>query len=116
MSREVAGTDLFLWLHFLVSGTLKGYDQLLNMVLDEAVEYLRGMIHRFPFPSSHSSVTDEFSCLIPSLSDPEDSSKISNNTRKLGLVVCRGTVVMTVSPTSGIEEISNPFTAQMAQE
>merc|ERR1712224_525462 len=72
-----------------VSGTLKGYDQLLNMVLDEAVEYLR---------------------------DPEDSSKITNNTRKLGLVVCRGTVVMTVSPTSGIEEISNPFTAQMAQE
>lgn len=25
-----------------VSGTLKGYDQLLNLVLDEAVEYLRG--------------------------------------------------------------------------
>ncbi len=25
-----------------VSGVLKGYDQLLNIVLDEAVEYLRG--------------------------------------------------------------------------
>jgi len=25
-----------------VSGVLKGYDQLLNMVLDEAIEYLRG--------------------------------------------------------------------------
>jgi small nuclear ribonucleoprotein (snRNP)-like protein len=25
-----------------VSGVLKGYDQLLNVVLDEAVEYLRG--------------------------------------------------------------------------
>eukprot|EP00983_Pelagomonas_calceolata_P077207 1153767-Pelagomonas_calceolata.AAC.4 len=25
-----------------VSGTLKGYDQLLNLVLDEAVEYIRG--------------------------------------------------------------------------
>jgi len=71
-----------------VSGTLKGYDQLLNMVLDEAVEYLR---------------------------DPEDSSKITNNTRKLGLIVCRGTVVMTVCPTTGIEEIANPFTAQMQQ-
>merc|ERR1712048_216864 len=56
-----------------VSGVLKGYDQLLNMVLDEAVEYLR---------------------------DPEDSTKITTNTRKLGLVVCRGTVVMTVSPTT----------------
>lgn len=27
---------------FAVSGTLKGYDQLLNLVLDETVEYLRG--------------------------------------------------------------------------
>ena len=27
-----------------VSGVLKGYDQLLNLVLDEAVEYLRGRI------------------------------------------------------------------------
>lgn len=25
-----------------VTGTLKGYDQLLNLVLDEAVEFLRG--------------------------------------------------------------------------
>jgi U6 snRNA-associated Sm-like protein LSm7 len=25
-----------------VSGVLKGYDQLLNVVLDEAIEYLRG--------------------------------------------------------------------------
>ena len=28
-----------------VTGTLKGYDQLLNLVLDEAVEFLRGMLH-----------------------------------------------------------------------
>ena len=27
----------------LVSGVLKGYDQLLNLVLDEGIEYLRGM-------------------------------------------------------------------------
>ena len=47
--------------------------------------------------------------------DPEDSTKISDNKRKLGLVVCRGTVVMTVSPTTGIEEIANPFAAQMQQ-
>ncbi|XP_048139149.1 sm-like protein LSM7 isoform X2 [Rhodamnia argentea] len=26
-----------------VTGTLKGYDQLLNLVLDEAVEFLRGL-------------------------------------------------------------------------
>lgn len=29
---------------FAVTGTLKGYDQLLNLVLDEAVEFLRGNI------------------------------------------------------------------------
>jgi len=28
---------------FVVSGVLKGFDQLLNMVLDESVETLRGM-------------------------------------------------------------------------
>lgn len=27
---------------YAVSGVLKGYDQLLNLVLDETVEYLRG--------------------------------------------------------------------------
>lgn len=31
---------LFCWI--TVTGTLKGYDQLLNLVLDEAVEFLRG--------------------------------------------------------------------------
>mmetsp|Transcript_33234 Transcript_33234/g.71667 ORF Transcript_33234/g.71667 Transcript_33234/m.71667 type:complete len:100 (-) Transcript_33234:1202-1501(-) len=71
-----------------VRGTLKGYDALLNIVLDEAEEYLR---------------------------DPEDSTKMSDNTRKLGLVVLRGTTVMTISPTSGVEQIANPFTSQ-AQE
>ncbi len=29
---------------FAVVGILKGYDQLLNLVLDEAIEYLRGAI------------------------------------------------------------------------
>lgn len=34
---------LLLLLFFIVTGTLKGYDQLLNLVLDEAIEFLRGM-------------------------------------------------------------------------
>lgn len=29
-----------------VSGVLKGYDQLLNLVLDEALEYMRGGLAR----------------------------------------------------------------------
>lgn len=43
---------LFLLLHgealttllFAVQGTLKGYDQLLNLVMDETIEYLRGKL------------------------------------------------------------------------
>jgi len=68
-----------------VQGTLKGYDQLLNLVMDETIEYLR---------------------------DPEDPLRITDTTRSLGLVVCRGTAVMMVSPTSGTEEIANPFSQE----
>ncbi|KAL9424389.1 hypothetical protein AB3S75_036303 [Citrus x aurantiifolia] len=65
-----------------VTGTLKGYDQLLNLVLDEAVEFLR---------------------------DADDPLKTTDQTRQLGLIVCRGTAVMLVSPTDGTDEIANPF-------
>ncbi|KAI8545802.1 hypothetical protein RHMOL_Rhmol07G0066500 [Rhododendron molle] len=65
-----------------VTGTLKGYDQLLNLVLDEAIEFLR---------------------------DADDPLKTTDQTRQLGLIVCRGTAVMLVSPTDGTDEIANPF-------
>ena len=65
-----------------VVGTLKGFDQLLNLVLDECQEYLR---------------------------DPDDPLKITDQTRNLGLIVCRGTSVMVVSGLDGMEEIANPF-------
>ncbi|KAF7836018.1 sm-like protein LSM7 [Senna tora] len=65
-----------------VTGTLKGYDQLLNLVLDEAVEFLR---------------------------DSDDPLKTTDQTRRLGLIVCRGTAVMLVSPADGTDEIANPF-------
>jgi len=67
---------------YAVTGTLKGFDQLLNLVLDECLEYLR---------------------------DPEDPLKITDQTRNLGLIVCRGTSVMVVSGLDGMEEIANPF-------
>ena len=38
--------------------------------------------------------------------------RLTNETRNVGLVVCRGTSVMMVSPYDGIEEIENPFLAQ----
>jgi U6 snRNA-associated Sm-like protein LSm7 len=66
-----------------VKGVLRGYDTLVNLVLDETIEYLR---------------------------DPEDSYKLTGDTRTLGLVVCRGGGVMAVYPTEGAAELDeNPF-------
>jgi hypothetical protein len=50
-----------------------------------------------------------FPCNV--LLDPDDLSKITETTRKLGLVVVRGTQVSLVSPQDGMEEIANPFIA-----
>ncbi|KAK3008000.1 hypothetical protein RJ639_014670 [Escallonia herrerae] len=74
--------DAALVLDVDVTGTLKGYDQLLNLVLDEAVEFLR---------------------------DADDPLKTTDQTRRLGLIVCRDKAVMLVSPTDGTEQIANPF-------
>ncbi|CAM9982836.1 unnamed protein product, partial [Choristocarpus tenellus] len=68
-----------------VHGVLKGFDQLVNIVLDECIEYIR---------------------------DPSDPYKLTEETRDLGLVVCRGTQVSLISPTEGMEEIENPFVEQ----
>ena len=78
-------------LTFSVTGILKGYDNLLNLVLDECIEFLRGTTSPNPF------------------SDPEDGWKITNETRDVGLVVCRGVQVMLICPSDGTEEIENPF-------
>jgi len=64
-----------------VVGTLKGYDPLLNLVLDDTAENIR---------------------------DPEDG-RLLNETRALGLSVLRGTAVILISPLDGSEEIENPF-------
>ena len=65
-----------------VVGILKGYDALLNLVLDETKEFLK---------------------------DPDDPYRLLDETRSLGLTVNRGTSVMLVCPTDGFEEIANPF-------
>mmetsp|Transcript_460 Transcript_460/g.556 ORF Transcript_460/g.556 Transcript_460/m.556 type:complete len:139 (-) Transcript_460:165-581(-) len=65
-------------------GILRGYDELINLVLDD---------------------TDEFMMRGPGQGDGgADTEK-----RKLGLVVVRGTQVSLVSPNEGREEIANPF-------
>ncbi|KAI0651262.1 U6 snRNA-associated Sm-like protein LSm7 [Trametes meyenii] len=65
-----------------VTGVLKGYDQLLNLVLDEVQENVQ--------------------------IGPEGQS----TTRNLGLVVLRGPTITLLSPVDGFEEIANPFLAQ----
>lgn len=35
--------------------------------------------------------------------------QVTDQTRPMGLIVCRGTSVMLVVPTAGTEEIANPF-------
>ena len=65
-----------------VDGLLKGWDKLDNLVLEDCIEYLR---------------------------DPEDNYTLTDKTRRLGLVVCRGTQVCLMSPIDGYREIDNPF-------
>ncbi len=47
-----------------------------------------------------------------SLTDPDDPYKLTEDTRQLGLVVCRGTSVTLICPADGMEAIANPFVAQ----
>ncbi|KAM6216685.1 LOW QUALITY PROTEIN: U6 snRNA-associated Sm-like protein LSm7 [Rhynchocyon petersi] len=67
------------------TGILKGFDPLLNLVLDGTIEYMR---------------------------DPDDQYKLTEDTRQLGLVVCRGTSVVLICPQDGMEAIPNPFIQQ----
>ncbi|XP_071440368.1 U6 snRNA-associated Sm-like protein LSm7 [Hetaerina americana] len=67
------------------SGNLKGYDPLFNLVMDNTIEFLR---------------------------DPDDPYRLTENTRALGLVVCRGTAVVLICPVDGMERIANPFVPQ----
>jgi U6 snRNA-associated Sm-like protein LSm7 len=81
-----------------VTGVLKGYDQLLNLVLDEVEEHLQGSwtfahIRDFPDCKHH-------------FSEPEGAA------RTLGLVVLRGPTITLLCPVDGLEEISNPFIPQ----
>lgn len=67
-----------------VTGVLKGYDPLANLVLDDCVETLRSA---------------------------DDPYKLTDETRRLGLVVARGPSVMLIMPTDGRSAIDNPWTA-----
>ena len=44
--------------------------------------------------------------------DADDPFKLTDETRSLGLVVCRGTAVVLVCPADSMESIPNPFVQQ----
>ena len=81
-----------------MEGRLKGFDTLVNLVLDECIEYIRGKKH------AEAALYSVTLC-----SDPDDPYKLTNETRQLGLIVCRGTAVTLVCPCDGMMEIANPF-------
>ena len=78
-----------------MTGLLKGYDQLMNLVLDDVKEGMRGRRPHVLFP-----------CMTL-LTRPDDEG--NENTRSLGLIVARGTLIVLISPADGSEEIANPF-------
>lgn len=65
-----------------IVGVLKGFDQLMNLVMDDVEETMR---------------------------DPHDDTVLTGETRKLGFVVVRCTSLLTISPVDGSHEIANPF-------
>lgn len=66
-------------------------------MLDECEEYLRGLY---------------FYCCWFILIDPSDPEIMTDKTRKLGLLVAKGTAVMVVNPMGGMSEIENPFVTE----
>ena len=55
-------------------------------------------------------------CLLTITPDPDDPEQVTSQTRRLGLVVIRGTQVSLVSPEDGTEEIANPFLGGVEEE
>ncbi|KAL4490420.1 hypothetical protein ABPG72_002630 [Tetrahymena utriculariae] len=71
-----------------VTGVLKSFDNQLNMILDDCIETIR---------------------------DKSDPYLMTDQKRKLNLVVVRGTLVSTIFPMSGTEIIENPFLSMEEQ-
>jgi U6 snRNA-associated Sm-like protein LSm7 len=50
------------------------------------------------------------------LKDPNDFSQLTEKTRPLGLIVCRGTQVSLLCPSDEMIEIANPFAEEDEEE
>ena len=85
-----------------------GYDKLDNLVLDDSIEFLRGMDWNCYLLPTYNNIWYNFS-LAPVLLDPNDLNQLTDRTRPLGLVICRGTQVSLICPSDEMQEIANPF-------
>ncbi|KAM9731819.1 U6 snRNA-associated Sm-like protein LSm7 isoform 3-T3 [Dama dama] len=105
------------------SGILKGFDPLLNLVLDGTIEYMRGLCSHCGRRAGCTGLSPELFLSLSVLlqrscqwtggsGDPDDQYKLTEDTRQLGLVVCRGTSVVLICPQDGMEAIPNPFIQQ----
>jgi U6 snRNA-associated Sm-like protein LSm7 len=83
---------------------LKGYDALMNLVLDEVEELLRGTLPYIPI--ARLAALRSPSRLTFVISTDDEGNEM---TRPLGLVVVRGTLLVVISPVDGSEVIANPF-------
>merc|ERR1711976_93458 len=91
-SKKKSNMDLYKHLHKLIKvkfqggreilGKLEGFDQFCNLILDDAREFLR---------------------------DPVDQYSVTNRSRALGLMVCRGATVVAIFAEKGSELIENPW-------
>lgn len=67
---------------------------------DQSLDWVKGwLIHK----------TQLFYSCTQFCVDPDDPFKITDETRSLGLVVCRGTAVVLICPSDSMEQIANPF-------
>ena len=113
-----------------MEGVLKGFDTLVNLVLDECVEFIRGASLLKPLQSPRRAPPPAWrrapraarraprAAGAPhgaGAADVDDPYKLTDATRNLGLIVCRGTAVTLVCPCDGMVEIANPFLQEGAE-
>lgn len=83
---------IFKWVQTIVYGLM---DILMQNAHIETIIYIIIIVHLWLFFCS----------------DADDPYKLTEETRMLGLVVCRGTSVVLICPVEGMESIPNPFVA-----
>jgi small nuclear ribonucleoprotein (snRNP)-like protein len=100
-----------------VTGVLKGYDGLVNLVVDDCREYIQGEKTKRKKNQKKKKKKKQqqhgehslFFCFVAFAADANDPEQTTDETRYLGLLVCRGTAVTTIGPPG--EAIANPFAA-----